>query len=50
MKKTSLFLDAFEPLVDKIEKLSKLYRLLISAGIFLVFIGVAVFFAMRFYR
>ena len=43
MKKTSLFLDAFEPLVDKIEKLSKLYRLLISGGIFLVFIGVAVF-------
>ena len=36
-------MDAFEPLVDKIEKLSKLYRLLISGGIFLVFIGVAVF-------
>lgn len=44
MKKTSLSLDAFEPFIDKIEKLSKLYRLLISAGIFLVFIGVAVFF------
>jgi type IV pilus assembly protein PilO len=43
MKKTSLSLDAFEPFIDKIEKLSKLYRLLISAGTFLVFIGVAVF-------
>jgi type IV pilus assembly protein PilO len=43
MKKTPLALDAFEPFIDKIEKLSKLYRLLISAGIFLVFIGVAVF-------
>ena len=43
MKKTSLSLDAFEPFIDKIEKLSKLYRLLISGGIFLVFIGVAVF-------
>jgi type IV pilus assembly protein PilO len=43
MKKTSLSLDAFEPFIDKIEKLSKLYRILISAGTFLVFIGVAVF-------
>lgn len=43
MKKPPLSLDAFEPFIDKIEKLSKLYRLLISAGIFLVFIGVAVF-------
>ena len=43
MKKTTLSLDAFEPFIDKIEKLSKLYRLLMSAGIFLVFIGVAVF-------
>ncbi|MFZ0134159.1 MAG: type 4a pilus biogenesis protein PilO [Desulfobacterales bacterium] len=44
MKKNALSLDAFEPVVDKIEKLSKLYRILISTGIFLVFIGVAVFF------
>lgn len=43
MKKTTLSFDAFEPFIDKIEKLSKLYRLLMSAGIFLVFIGVAVF-------
>ncbi|MGD2000141.1 MAG: type 4a pilus biogenesis protein PilO [Desulfobacterales bacterium] len=43
MKKISLSLDAFEPFIDKIEKLSKLYRILISAGTFLVFIGVAVF-------
>ena len=43
MKNTTLSLDAFEPFIDKIEKLSKLYRLLISGGIFLVFIGVAVF-------
>ena len=43
MKKPDLSLDALEPFFDKIEKLSKLYRLLISAGICLIFIGVAVF-------
>ena len=43
MKKTPLSLNAFEPFIDKIEKLSRLYRILISAGIFLVFIGVSVF-------
>jgi type IV pilus assembly protein PilO len=44
MKNTTLSLDAFEPIVDRVEKLSKVYRILISAGSFLVFIGVAVFF------
>ena len=43
MKKPDLTLDALEPFFDKIEKLSKIYRLLISAGIFLIFIAVAVF-------
>ena len=43
MKKPDLSLDALEPFFDKIEKLSKLYRILISAGIFLIFIAVAVF-------
>jgi type IV pilus assembly protein PilO len=43
MKKTALTLDALEPFIDKVEKLSRLYRILISAGVFLVFIGVAVF-------
>ena len=43
MKKPDLSLDALEPFFDKIEKLSKLYRILISSGIFLVFIAVAVF-------
>ena len=44
MKKPDLSFDALEPFFDKIEKLSKLYRILISAGIFLIFIGTAVFF------
>lgn len=43
MKKPDLSLDAFEPFFDKIEKLSKLYRILISVGVFLVFVAVAVF-------
>ena len=43
MKKPDLSLDTLEPFFDKIEKLSKIYRLLISAGIFLVFIAAAVF-------
>ena len=43
MKKPALSLDALEPFFDKIEKLSKLYRLLISVGIFLIFIAAAVF-------
>ena len=43
MKKPDLSLDALEPFFDKIEKLSKIYRLLISAGICLVFIAAAVF-------
>lgn len=43
MKKPDLSLDALEPFFDKIEKLSKLYRILISAGICLIFIAVAVF-------
>lgn len=44
MKKPDLSLDALEPFFDKIEKLSKLYRVLISVGIFLIFIATAVFF------
>lgn len=43
MKKPDISLDALEPFFDKIEKLPKLYRLLISCGIFLIFIAVAVF-------
>ncbi len=43
MKKPDLSLDALEPFFDKIEKLSKIYRLLISAGICLIFIAAAVF-------
>ncbi len=43
MKMPALSMDALEPFFDKIEKLSKIYRLLISVGIFLIFIAVAVF-------
>ena len=43
MKKPDLSLDSLEPFFDKIEKLSKIYRLLISAGICLIFIAAAVF-------
>jgi type IV pilus assembly protein PilO len=43
MNKSALSLDALEPFFDKIEKLSKIYRLLLSVGIFLIFIAAAVF-------
>lgn len=39
MKKPEFSLNALEPLFDKIEKLPKLYRFLISCGMFLIFIG-----------
>ena len=39
MKKPELSLEALEPFFEKIEKLSRLVRILISIGIFLVFIG-----------
>jgi type IV pilus assembly protein PilO len=39
MKKPELSLNALEPLFEKIEKLPKLYRILISCGLFLIFIG-----------
>ncbi len=42
MKKPDLSFDALEPLFDKIEKLSQLYRILISGGIFLLVIGLFV--------
>jgi type IV pilus assembly protein PilO len=42
MKKPDLSFDALEPFFDKIEKLPRMYRLLISAGIFLLFIGAAI--------
>lgn len=42
MKKPDLSFDALEPFFDKIEKLSQLYRILISGGIFLLVIGLFV--------
>lgn len=44
MKKPDLSLEALEPFFEKIGKLPKLYRILISAGIFLIFISVLVWF------
>ena len=42
MKKPDLSLEAIEPFFEKISKLSQLQRVLISSGIFLVFIGLFV--------
>jgi type IV pilus assembly protein PilO len=42
MKKPELSLESVEPLFEKISKLSQLQRVLISSGIFLVFIGLFV--------
>jgi len=44
MKKPEISLEGLEPFFEKIEKLPQLYRVLISVGIFLVFIGVFVWF------
>ncbi len=44
MKKPELSLEGLEPFFDKVEKLPQLYRVLISVGIFLVFIGAFVWF------
>lgn len=44
MKKPDLSLASIEPLFEKISKLSQLQRVLISGGIFLIFIGVFVYF------
>ena len=44
MKKPEFSLEALEPFFEKIEKLPKVARILISIGIFLVFIGAFVWF------
>ena len=44
MKKPEISLEALEPFFEKIEKLPKVARILISVGIFLVFIGAFVWF------
>ena len=44
MKKTTISLEALAPVIDKIEKLSKLQRILIFAGTFLLLVGGFVYF------
>lgn len=44
MKKPSISLEALAPVIDKIEKLSKLQRILIFAGTFLLLVGGFVYF------
>ena len=44
MKKAKISLEALAPFIDKIEKLSKLHRILIYGGVFLVLVGSFVYF------
>jgi type IV pilus assembly protein PilO len=44
MKKPDISLSALEPFLDKISKLSQMVRILLSCGIFLIFIAAIVYF------